>query len=138
MPPFLPLLALAGILEFGKGIFQVSAANEQMESLDLKNDFQVLQSQQKRLSTYSLLEKTLASQTAEVSTRGVSFGSPSFNAIQRETLNIGGRELKNQEVEQDFLHRNLQIEKSNVRKTLYASLFGDVADLAMSGAKLMA
>ena len=138
MPPFLALLALAGAFQGGKAYFQNEAANEQIEGLNLKSDFQILQSQQKRLSTYSLLEKTLAQQKAEVSTRGVSFGSPSFNAIQRETTNIGQRELGNQEIEQEFMHRNIQIEKSNVRKSLYASLFGDVADLAITGAKLAA
>ena len=135
--PVLAFIALAGIAEIGKGIFQTQAAEQQEEALNLKSDLQVLQYQQKKLSTYSLLEKTLATQTAQATTRGVALSSASFNAIQRETVNIGSRELSNLDVEQDIMGRNIKIEKSNVRKTLYAQLFGDAADIGIAAAKVL-
>lgn len=138
MDPVTVFMILAAGATVAKGVFQAEAANEQEKALNLKNELQTLQYQQKKLSTYSLLEKTLATQTAEATTRGVSLGSASLGAIQQETWNIGGRQLGNIEAEKDIMGRNINVEKSNVRKTLYASLFGDAADLAMSGAKLAA
>jgi hypothetical protein len=71
-----------------------------------------------------------------MSTRGVAFSSPSFNAVQRDTENIAATEKKNLDLSKSMLDRHIAVEKRNVRNTLYAHLFGDVAKLGLSFAQL--
>lgn len=128
MLPVLVFAALAGV-EVAKGVMQSMAASEKQNALAMKSQLQLLQYQQKKLSTYDLLQNTLANQTAQATVRGVSLDSSSFNAIQRNTMNVGSRMLGNEEIENDLLQRNSKFESANVQKTLYAQLFGDAAEL---------
>jgi hypothetical protein len=122
----------------GKMGFEMQAANDREKALDLQAEQQTLQYQQKTLSNLDVMEKVVDAQTAAMTTRGVAFSSPSFNAIQRATLNIGAKKQSNTEVENDLSQENIDIEKQNVRNSLYAQLFGDVSNLAMQGASLYA
>lgn len=128
-------LVLGGIAmasEAGGMVMKVNAANETEKALDLQAKENRLQYQQKTLSNYEMIEKTLDAQTAQQTVRGTAFNSPSFNAIQRDTVNIGSRKQKNLDIEEDLNQRNISIEKQNVRSKLYASLFGDVSNIARS------
>lgn len=126
MPPFLLLAALAGTTVL-KGYFQASAEEEQQKALDFQLQEQHLQYQQKRLQNYDLAERVLSTQKAQAAARGVSLGSSSFNAIQRNAFNSSAREAGNLDTEEDILTKYNKSEKSNVRNTLYAQLFGDAA-----------
>lgn len=130
-------MGVAGFLgEVGKAYSQSQAAMSRQHSLDLQEKQNTLSFQQKTLSNYDLLDKILARQTAEATVRGIKLSSPSFEAIERSTLNADSRELKNIDIEKNLYDANIAIEKNNVRKTLYAQLFGDVAETAMSFATL--
>jgi hypothetical protein len=116
----------------GKMGMEVQAANEKEQALDLQAKQMALQTQQKTLANYDVMEKVLDAQVAHMTTTGTAFSSPSFNAIQRNTLNIGAKKQKNTDIEGDLAQANLDIEKQNVRSTLYAQLFGDTASIASS------
>jgi len=128
---------LAGVAvgaEVGKGVMEVNAANEREKALDLEGKQMQIQSQQKTLANYDVMEKVIDAQIAHQTTTGTAFSSPSFNAIQRNTLNIGEKKAKNLELEGDVAEENIEQEKRNVRNTLFAQLFGDVATSAESAA----
>lgn len=133
-------VVLAGVSvasKIGQAEMQSRAADEREAALNLQAEQQTLQNQQKTLSNYDVLKKALAAQEAQMTVRGAAFSSPSFNAIQRDTINIAGKRQKNIDIEGDLSEANIDIEKSNVRNTLYAQLFGDAADIAMSGASFL-
>lgn len=132
------LTAVAAGATVGKMGAEVSAANDKERALDLQAKEQTLQYQQKTLSNYDVLQKVLDAQTAQMTTRGVAFSSPSFNAIQRATMNIGSKKQSNLDTENTIAEENIDIEKENVRNTLYAQLFGDVSNLAFSAAGMAA
>lgn len=131
MPPFIIFAALAGTTAL-KAYFQTSAAEQQEQAIENEMQQQHLQYQEKRLQNYDLAQRVLSTQTAQATARGVSLSSPSFNAIQRNAFNASSREASNLEVEDDLLTRYRKAEKSNVRNTLYAQLFGDAADAIKS------
>lgn len=120
---------------------EVLKANEQIKAADLKENALALQAkemqlqtQQKTLQNYDVMEKVIAAQKAHMTTTGTSFNSPSFNAIQRNTVNIAGKEGRNIETEGELQEENLDIEKANVKNSLYAQLFGDVVETASNAA----
>lgn len=119
-----------GAAEVGKVIGQNEAADARKQALDLEAKQIKLQTQQKTLNNYSVMEKVLAAQEAAQTIRGTKFNSPSFNAIQRDTFNTGVKRQKNIELEGDIAEANIDTEKRNVRNTLFAQIFGDVAESA--------
>ena len=116
--------------EVGKSVTEARAANERQRALDLQSKQLALQTQQKTLANYDIMEKVLDAQTAHMTTTGTAFSSPSFNAIQRNTLNIGAKKERNNEIEGELAQENIKIEKKNVRSALYAQLFGNAANVA--------
>jgi hypothetical protein len=129
-------VVMAGIAvgaKVGQMNMEYNAAQQKEKSLDLQSKQQTLAYQQKTLSNYDVMEKVIDAQTAAMTTRGVAFSSPSFNAIQRNTMNIGSKQQRNIDIENDLSQANIDIEKENVQNTLYAQLFGDVSSLAMEG-----
>jgi hypothetical protein len=126
------MAAVAVGAEVGKAGFEIKAANEKEQALDLQGKEIALQSQQKTLENYDVMEKVLDAQIAHMTTTGTAFSSPSFNAIQRNTLNIGAKKQRNTDIESDLAEENIEIEKRNVRNSLYAQLFGDASTAAMS------
>src|SRR5580658_8735300 len=95
-------LVMGGIFvasEVGKSAEEVKAANAEENALDLQAKQTALQTQQKTLSNYDVLQKVLDAQIAHETVTGTAFSSPSFNAIQRATLNIGSKKERNNEIE---------------------------------------
>lgn len=118
--------------EVGKMGFEIQAANEQKAALDLQAKQMRLNAQQKTLANIDVMEKVLDAQVAHQSTTGTAFSSPSFNAIQRSTLNIGAKRQKNIDIEGKIAEENIATEKRNVRHSLFAKLFGDVTQGAIT------
>jgi hypothetical protein len=132
-------LVMAGVAvasEAGKSAMEVKAADEQEQALDLQGKELQLQTQQKTLSNYDVMEKVIQAQEAHMTTTGVAFSSPSYNAIQRQTVNIAARKQQNIDTENELAQENLDIEKKNVRTSLFAQLFGNAADVAFQGANI--
>jgi hypothetical protein len=126
------MAAIAGGAEIGKAGSQIKSADAKEKALELQGKEMALQTQQKTLANYSVMEKVLDAQAAHMTTTGAAFSSPSYNAIQRNTLNIGARKTRNTEIEGDLEQQNIDMEKKNVKNSLYADLFGDVADTSMA------
>jgi hypothetical protein len=128
-------LVMGGIYvasEVGKSDAEIKAANAEEHALDLQAKQNALQQQQKTLSNYDVLQKVLDAQIAHQTTTGTAFSSPSFNAIQRATYNVGAKKQKNIDLEGELEQENIEIEKKNVRSKLYAQLFGNAAETAMT------
>ena len=132
----LVILATAAAMEVGKGVMEVQAAKAQESALDLQAKQNEVQYQQKTLSNLDSLDKVIQHQTAQMTTRGVAFSSPSFNAIQRNTENVAAREQRNLNTQKSILDANIDIEKRNVKNSLYGQLFGDAASFGLSFAQL--
>lgn len=109
---------------------QKSAAHAREAALDMEAEQQQIVYQQKTLSNIDAMQKVLQSQEAAMTTKGVSFASPSYNAAQRAVLNIGAKEQSNLDIEEDISELNIKREKENVKRSLHAQLFGDIADVA--------
>jgi hypothetical protein len=120
----------------GKMAAESSAAQATLKGLELQRKQSEVQYQQKTLANYDLMEKVLDAQKASAGVKGFALSSPSFNAIQRETYNVGTREQKNIEIEKNLAQANIAVEKENVKKSLFSSLFGDVLGLASIGQSL--
>lgn len=130
------LIAVAAGATVGKMSMEYEAAQQKEKALDLQGQQLQLQNQQKQLGNLDMMEKVLDAQASAMTTRGVAFTSPSYNAIQRATLNIGAKKQANTTIEGNLAMENLDIEKQNVRTTLYAQLFGDVANVAFTAASM--
>ncbi len=126
------MAAIAAGATIGKMSAEEEAAQANLSAINLQSKLSALQYQQKTLQNLDITDKMLSRQAAQLSTRGVAFSSPSFNAIQRETLNIGGRKQANTDIEQSLSQQAFEIEKQNVKKSLHASLFGDAANFAFN------
>lgn len=126
------LMAVAGVATIGKMAMESRAASAQDSALDLQAKQNEIQYNQKTLSNIDTMQKIMAAQEAALSTRGVAFSSPSFNALQRETFNTSGREQAVLDTQEAIAQSNVDIEKKMVKDRLRASLFGDVASFGTS------
>ena len=126
-------VALAAI-SIGATVEKMSAEKEaeqaNLSAINQQSKLMTLQYQQKNMQNLDMIDKMLSKQAAQLSTRGVAFDSPSFNAIQRETINIGGKKERNLNTEESIGQQSLNIERKNVKSTLHSQLFGDTADIA--------
>lgn len=134
--PITAIAVVAGTAEAGKAIFQTKASSAKEDALALQAKQQRLQYQQKKISNLDMLDKITQEQIAQATVRGYTLDSPSFNAIERNTFNVAARQSKILDTEESILDRNNAIERANVKRTLYAQLFGDVLDTAKMGADL--
>ena len=123
-------LVIAAAATAGKAVSEIEAANANENALELKAQQTRLQTQQKTLQNYDVMEKVTAAQIAHMTTTGTSFSSPSFNAIQRQTVNIAAKNQANIDITGELEEENIKIEKQNVKNSLYAQLFGDVSQVA--------
>lgn len=131
------ILASAAAMEVGKGVMEIQAAQAQEHALDLQAKQNEVQYQQKTLNNLESLDQVLQHQTAQMTTRGMAFSSsPSFNAIERNSVNITARQQRNLDIEKSILDQNTELEKRNVKNSLYAQLFGDVGHTGLSFAQL--
>lgn len=131
----LPLVILGAAigLEAAKSYFDYDAAKSRRHALDLQNKQNQIQIQQKTLANYDQVQKVLEAQEAAMTTRGVSFASPSYKAIAGEAYNVGAKTQKNINLEGEIDKANIDIEKQNVKDTLFAQLFGNAASVASMG-----
>lgn len=138
--PVTALMVISAGATVAKAATQIGASDEKLKSLDLVKEQGVLAHQQKTLANFDTMQKVLNSQIAQATTRGVGLGSSSLEAIQRNTLNIGAKRQGNLDIEESIFENNITAEKSNVKNTLFAELFGDAAgaasDFATASAKL--
>jgi hypothetical protein len=130
------LAAISAGATLGKMSAEKQAEQANLSAINQQSKLLNLQYQQKTLQNLELTDKLLSKQAAQLSTRGVAFSSPSFNAIERETINIGGRKKSNLDTELSLGQQGLEIERRNVKNTLHAQLFGDVANFAFSALSL--
>lgn len=126
------LAAISAGATVGKMSAEKEAEQANLSALNQQSRLSQLQYQQKTLQNLELTHQMLSKQAAQLSTRGVAFDSPSFNAIQRETLNTAARKQTNQNTEESLTNQFYDIEKKNVKNTLHAQLFGDTANLALT------
>ena len=119
------------------GLYETALSGQsQLEQISIQNKQRELQMTQKKASVYSETEKVLDRQIAQSTVSGITLDSPSFNAIQRETMNISSKNIQNINTEEEFNEYNTKAEKENVRRTTYARLFGESASAGVSFATL--
>lgn len=130
-------LAAVGVVAEGfQAKQQAKGADEEEEAVNLQGKEKTIEMQQKQLSNYDVMEKTLDTQTAQAAARGFTLSSPSFNAIQRNTMNVAAKEAKNIDLEQDLNSANTDIEQQNIRDTLHAQFFSDISQAALMGSNV--
>jgi len=130
------MAGIAGAAKIGQAGMQYAAANQQEQSLALEGKELQLKTQQDTLANYDVMEKTIDAQIAKNTVSGTAANSPSFNAIQRNTLNIGAKANANTAIEGGIEQANIEAEKKNVKSQLYSQLFGDASDFAFSAASV--
>ena len=115
---------------------QAEATSRQEKALDEQSKNTQLQYLQKSNSRLSQLTTILGQQEAIETTKGVSLGSASFNAIQRQTFNISQKRQTNLNLEEKANQAAIASKKQNLESSLFASLFGDVAGAASAGSAI--
>ncbi len=130
------LAAVATGATIGKMGAEKEAEQANLAAINQQSKLLALQYQQKNLQNLDITDKLLSKQAAQMAARGVAFDSPSFNAIQRESLNVGSRKEANLKAEETIGQESLNIERKNVKNTLHAQLFGDAASLAFGALDL--
>lgn len=137
MGDFAVASAAIGAVSGVASAFGAVTAEEQMEqAITLQAKQKELQLTQQKLTAYDQIQKTLNRQVAQATVRGVALDSPSFNAIQRATYNLGSEQLANINTEMDFVDYNEKASKANAKNAMYANIFGGVGQSAMSFAML--
>ena len=130
------LAAIAAGATIGKMSDEKEAEQANLSAINQQSKILNLQYQQKHMQNLDVIEKMLSKQAAQLSTRGVAFDSPSFNAIQRETINKGAKSESNLNTEQALTNQSLAIERKNAKTALHTQLFGDAASLGFSALSL--
>ena len=134
---FLAIAAGIGVATSIAGMYESTVAERaQIEQINIQAKQREIQLTQKKTSVYDQTLKVLQRQEAQATTRGVGMGSQSFNAIQRNTLNIGSENLRNITTEQELTEYSASAERENARNTMFAKLFGGTAQIATSFASL--
>ncbi len=131
------MAAIATGSTIGKMGAEKEAEQANLSAINQQSKLLALQYQQKNMQNLELTDKLLSKQAAQMAARGVAFDSPSFNAIQRETVNVGSRKEANLNTEESLGNQSLAIERKNVKATLHAQLFGDAANLAFGALDLI-
>ena len=131
------LAAISAGATIGKMSAEKEAAQADLSAINQQAKLQTVQYQQKQLQNLDVTEKILSRQAAQMSTRGVSFDSPSFNAIQRDTINSGAKQSRNDRLAESIGEDAFETEKKNVKRNLHAQLFGDVAEFSFNTATMV-
>lgn len=124
------LAAIAAGATIAKASAEKESEQANLSAINQQSKLLALQYQEKTIHNLEMTDKILQHQAVQLSTRGVSYSSPSFNAIQRETLNISSKNQSKLNTEKTLADQGLEIERRNVKATLHAQLFGDVAGFA--------
>lgn len=134
-----PLTVMAAIMVGStvmQGFSQYGAEQGKLSELKLQSKEQQLEYQEKALNNLDAVQNMLDAQVAWQSVSGAAMSSPTFNAIQRNTVNMGARRQRNLALEEDIVQANIRNEKKNVKDTLFSQLFGDTLSLASAGANI--
>jgi len=122
----------------GATVAKMSAEKEaeraDLSAINEQSKLQSIQYQQKQLQNLELTDKMLSKQAAQMTTRGVTFNSPSFNAVQTDTINAGAKQSRNDKLAESIGEGSFEAERKNVKRTLHAKLFGDVAEFSFNAA----
>lgn len=102
------------------------AANANTAALELQEKQEKIAYEQKSLANYTQIQQVVDAQTAAATTRGYSLNSPSFKAIQIDTLQKGGKRQRNLNLEQQVTEASYEAEKANIQQRLSAQIFGSV------------
>ncbi len=127
------LAAIAVGATVGKAAAEVDAEKANLSAINQQAKLSALQYQEKTIHNLEMTEKVLQRQAVQLSTRGVAFDSGSYNAIQRETINVGAKNESKINTEESLAKQGFEIERRNVKANLHAQLFGDAASLAFGG-----
>ena len=125
-------VAAAAVGTVASAALAVTAEQQAEQAITLQAKQKQLQLTQQKLTAYDKIQKTLNRQTAQATVRGVGMDSPSFNAIQRATYNLGSEELTNLNTEMDFVKYNEKASKANAKNQMWAQIFGGMGQSAMS------
>lgn len=120
-------LVVSAVAVAAESAYEIKAANMKKHALDLQAKSMKVETQQKTLKNYDVMEKMLQAQEVHQAMTGTAFSSPSFNAIQLDTLNEGSKRQSNIDIEGSILQANNRMEKQAVGTTLFAQLFGNAA-----------
>jgi len=131
------LAAISAGATVAKMSAEKEAAQADLSAINQQSRLQSVQYQQKQLQNLDLTEKMISKQTAQMTTRGVAFDSPSFNAVQRDTINTGSKQARNDKLTDSIAQDALNDERRNVKRTLHAKLFGDVAEFSFNAANVV-
>jgi len=131
------LAAISAGATVAKMSAEKEAAQADLSAINQQSRLQSIQYQQKQLQNLDLTEKMISKQTAQMTTRGVAFDSPSFNAVQRDTINTGSKQARNDKLTDSIAQDALNDERRNVKRTLHAKLFGEVAEFSFNAANLV-
>jgi len=131
------LAAISAGATVAKMSAEKEAAQADLSAINQQSRLQSIQYQQKQLQNLDLTEKMISKQTAQMTTRGVAFDSPSFNAVQRDTINTGSKQARNDKLTDSIAQDALNDERRNVKRTLHAKLFGDVAEFSFNAANVV-
>jgi len=131
------LAAISAGATVAKMSAEKEAAQADLSAINQQSRLQSVQYQQKQLQNLDLTEKMISKQTAQMTTRGVAFDSPSFNAVQRDTINTGSKQARNDKLTDSIAQDALNDERRNVKRTLHAKLFGEVAEFSFNAANLV-
>lgn len=134
LPASMGAIALGA--DVGQAFAQYNSMQDDEEAIDRQAKVTQLQYLQKSIANYDSLDKLIASQKAMASVRGYTTDSASFNAIQRETFNAGGRMQQNLNTEKAIADLNAETERQKVRDKFQGEIFGDIAGAASSAFKI--
>lgn len=123
------IMATEAVAQGAKGFFEYQSSTARKEALNMQMKENQINYQQKTIANYDQMQKIIEAQQAEMTVRGVSFGSPSYQAIAGNTYNIGMKQQRNLDLEKRINETNISLERKNVKDTLFAQLFGDVAQV---------
>ena len=125
--------AISATLEVGgeiaAGIERHIATEQALKALSLQEKETTVQYQQKTLANYNRMQQYLSAQTAEAVTRGVGFNSASFNAIQRNTVNVTAREQKNLDVDYQIAKSTFAAKREAANEQFWGGTTSDILNV---------
>ena len=128
----MPIDAIGAFLGIEGGDDQANADETALNSQARQTRLNYLTKQNAQLSQ---LNKTIEQQQVIQSTRGVSLGSPSFQATQISTYNTAARNLKNQKLQERVSQDSFDIKRHEIESekdvNIWKSLLGGAESIIL-------
>lgn len=116
-----------GVAGLGTSLFGRSEQEQQQEkAIELQNREQIDAYNQRQTQQTRRLNETMASQNARQGASGFSLSSPSFNAVQRDSINQFDEDQNADALGQSFSEINSANEDENAQQNEF---WGDVGDI---------